>query len=173
MTSIRWKLPDTLQILHEYWQMKRIGSALPQFSDIALTEIPLVTPHLLLLDVLRAGEDFRYRHIGQALSQAVGTDYTGRRMSEALQGGPYLDYVLAINREVVNERRPLYAESSFRGKRLASRWTSRLILPLRVWGDGVEMLMAAQIFGGRDLNAPAPSYAKTAEFEEGVRVLLD
>src|SRR5258708_4845233 len=97
VTSIRWKLPDTLQILHEYWQMKRIGSALPQFSDIALTEIPLVTPHLLLLDVLRAGEDFRYRHIGQALSQAVGTDYTGRRMSEALQGRPSLHYVLAIH----------------------------------------------------------------------------
>jgi hypothetical protein len=175
LAQIQWKFPEPLQVLHDYWRLKRSekGKGLPRFADIDVASIPLVAPHLLLLDVIAAGEDFRYRHIGPGLSQAVGTDFTGRRMSEAIKPGPYLDYVLGFNREVVRERRPLFAESSFRGQNLAMRWTSRLVLPLVVGRDAVDMIIAAQVFGGVALGRPVPPYAKSGEFEEGVRILLD
>jgi hypothetical protein len=175
LAQIQWKLPEPLQVLHDYWRLLRSQKqrGLPRFADIEIAAVPLVAPHLLLLEVIGTGEDFRYRHTGPALIKAVGFDYTGRLMSEAIASGPYLDYVLAFNREVVRERRPLFAESSFRSENLALRWTSRVVLPLAREGQAVEMIMAAQVFGGVGAARPAPAYAKSGEFEEGVRVLLD
>jgi hypothetical protein len=175
LAQIQWKFPEPLQVLHDYWRLLRSGKGrgLPRFTEIDLAAIPLVAPHLLLLDVVGAGADFRYRHTGAALVQAVGTDYTGRLMSQAIAAGPYLDYVLNFNREVVRERRPLFAESSFRSQNLAMRWTSRLVMPLLLDAEEVEMLIAAQVFGGVALGRPAPAYSQSGDFEEGVRVLLD
>jgi hypothetical protein len=173
LSTIEWRLPDTLQALYDYWRRRRGVGPPPPAAAMVLADIPAVAPHLLLLEVIGAGEDFRYRHSGAALIEAVGVDYTGRRMSEALEPGPYHDYVLGINREVVMERRPLYAESSFRSHLLSRRWTSRLILPLCDTGAAVTTIIAAQVFGGPGERAPTQPYSKSAEFEEGVRVLLD
>jgi hypothetical protein len=175
LAQIQWKFPEPLQVLHDYWRLLRAGKekGLPRYADIDMAAIPLVAPHLLVLDVIGQGDDFRYRHTGKALVEAVGTDYTGRLMSQAIAPGPYLDYVLGFNREVARERRPLFAESSFRSQNLAMRWTSRLVLPLLGDGEAVETLLAAQVFGGVALGRPAPAYAKSGDFEEGVRVLLD
>ncbi len=173
MSSIQWKLPETLQLLYDHWRARKQGGALPRFSDINMAEIPLVLPHMVLLEPVGNGEDFCYRYSGSALLAAVGVDYTGKRMSEGLPAGPYLDYLLGIHREAMNERRPLYAESSFRGPRLADRWTCRLILPTTVLTEAVGMLVLAQTVGGREAGAAAPPYAQSDTFEEGVRILLD
>ncbi len=173
MAPIQWKLPETLLPLHDYWRGKRVGSALPRSDAVDVADLPQVQPYLMLLEPLVAGEVFRYRLMGEAVVQAVGLDCTGKRMSEVLPVGPYLDYLLGPNREVMHERRPLYSESSFRSDRLANRWTCRLILALTGAGAGVEMLMAAQVFGGLSAFEPAPAFSESIAFEEGVRVLLE
>src|SRR5207248_11061862 len=117
--------------------------------------------------------DFRYLYSGSTLIDAVGIDNTGKLMSEGVRPGPYLDYLLGIHREVLRERRPLFAESSFRGPFLAELWTSRLILPTIGAGAEIGMLVLAQIVGGRTDKAAALPYRQSAEFEEGVRVLLE
>ena len=173
MSSIQWRLPDTLQALHDYWRSKRQDQALPRYADIDVAEIPQVLPHLVLLEPIGNGEDFRYLYSGSTLIEAVGVDFTGRLMSEGLPVGPYRDYLMGIHREALSERRPLYAESSFRGPLLSNRWTSRLILPAAGAATAVGMLLVAQIVGGRQAQAADPPYEKSAAFEEGVRVLLD
>ncbi|MBI1779005.1 MAG: PAS domain-containing protein [Proteobacteria bacterium] len=173
MAPIQWKLPETLQSLHDYWRAKRIGAALPPSGTIAVAELPQLAADLMLLEPIAAGDDFRYRVMGEAVIQATGIDCTGRRMREVLKPGPYLDYLLGLNREVLHEKRPLYSESSFRAERLSNRWTCRLILPLAGEGEAVGMIMAAQVFGGLSPSTPAPPFSESAEFEEGVRVLLD
>jgi hypothetical protein len=170
--SIQWQLPEALQSLFDYWRSKRRGAALPRYADIDVEEIPAVLPHLVLIEPIGNGEDFRYLYSGSTLIEAVGVDNTGKLMSEGLPPGPYLDYLFAIHREVLAERRPLFAESSFRGPFLSERWTSRLILPTVGAGTGVAMLVLAQIVGGRQEQTGRP-YRQSAEFEEGVRVILD
>ncbi len=100
-------------------------------------------------------------------------DGTGKSIREVLSAGPYLDYLLGLNREVMQERKPLYSESSFRADHLANRWTCRLILPLSAGGERVDGLLAAQLFGGLSAFDPVPPFSESLDFEEGVRVLLD
>ena len=172
MSSIAWQLPEPLQRLYDYWRAKRTPGALPRYAEIDVNDIPLVLPHLVLIEPIGKGEDFRYLYSGSALIDAAGVDNTGKLMSEVLPRGPYLDYLLGIHREVLFERRPLFAESSFRTPFLSHLWTSRLILPTIGARSDVGMLVLAQIVGGRRDKAAVP-YRETAEFEEGVRVLLE
>ncbi|MBI1779004.1 MAG: PAS domain-containing protein [Proteobacteria bacterium] len=173
MSAIQWKLPETLQLLYDYWQSKRRSGALPRYADIDVAEIPLVLPHLVLIEPIGNGGDFRYLYSGSTLIDAVGVDNTGRLMSEGLPAGPYLDYLLGIHREVLTEGRPLFAESSFRGPLLSDRWTSRLILPTTGAGTAVGMLVLAQLVSQRSADSAARPYGQSADFEEGVRVLLE
>ncbi len=173
MAPIQWKLPETLLPLYDYWRSKRSGAHLPPSALVDPTDIPQVSPYLMLLEPVRVGEDFRYRLMGDAVVQAAGIDCTGKLMSDVLPVGSYLDYLLGLNREVMMERRPLYSESSFRSDRLSNRWTCRVILPLSDAGGSVDMLMAAQVFGGLSAFTPAPPFSEMTDFEEGVRVPLD
>ena len=173
MAGIQWKLPETLLPIYEYWRGKRAGADLPSRSRIDPDEVPHLKPYLMILQAIGGGEDFRYRFMGDAVIQATGVDCTGKRMTEVLRSGPYLDYLLGLNREVVAERRALYSESSFRSDRLSNRWTCRVILPLSQTGRSVDGLVAAQVFGGLSQFTPAPPFSEMVDFEEGVRVPLD
>jgi hypothetical protein len=176
VTSTAWPLPEPLQRLYDYWRSKRRDAALPRYAEIDVAEIPLVLPHLVLIEPVRGGEDFRYLYSGSTLIDAVGIDNTGKLMTEGLPPGPYLDYLLALHREVLEQRRPLLAESSFRGPFLSELWTSRLILPTiaSAAADGeVGMLVLAQIVGGRKDKGEGRPYRQSARFEEGARVLLE
>ena len=167
---MEYRLPDTLQALHDYFVSKRSQGGLPRYADFDMAEIPHVLPHLVLMEPIGRGDDFRYLYTGAALFAAVGVDSTGRTVRECLAPGPYLDYLLGILREALTERRPLFTESSFRGSSLSSRWTSRLVVPTAGSAAGVRMLVVAQIVGGE---APAAPYRLSTDFEEGVRVLLE
>jgi hypothetical protein len=167
---MQYRLPETLQALHDYFASKRSAGALPRYADFDMAEVPAVLPHLVLLEPVGKGEDFRYLYTGAALFAAVGVDSTGRTVRECLAPGAYLDYLLGIMREALTERRPLFSESSFRGSSLSSRWTSRLVVPTAGPDGGVRMLVVAQIVGGEIAAVP---YRQSTEFEEGVRVLLE
>ena len=175
MAQVQWKFPAPLQDLYDHWQSKRTenGGNIPRYGDIDLAAIPSATRHLAFLEVAGNGVDFAYRYFGSALAEAVGRDCTGQRMSQTIAAGAYLDYLLDINREVVRERRALFCESSFRSGKLAARWTSRLIMPLRLDGDGIDMLVAGLVFGGAGSGGQMTAYAASNAVEEGVRVLLD
>jgi hypothetical protein len=173
LSSIQWRLPDTLQQLHDYCRSKRQGAELPRYADIDVAEIPLVLPHVALLEPIENGDDFRYLFTGAALFAAVGVDSSGKLVSECLPAGSYLDYLLGILREAFAERRPLFSESSFRSPLLSNRWTSRLVVPAAGSGSAVQMLVVAQIVGGSVAVAESRPYGDSVEFEEGVRVLLE
>ncbi|MBI1779006.1 MAG: PAS domain-containing protein [Proteobacteria bacterium] len=162
-----------LQQLLDYWRSKRRGTALPRRDAIDPVEIPRLLPHLMLSEPIDGGADFRYRLVGTAVVEAAGMDFTGKSQNELLPPTPYRDYVQGLNRLVMRERRPLYAESSYRSHRLSDRWTFRLILPLATDGEAVGMMLAGQVFGAR-ANLPAPPpVAESADFEAGAYLVLD
>jgi|GEM_PF-902321 len=70
-------------LLLDYWEEKRGPSrAMPARSDIKPTDIPSLMPYLILFDVLNEGEDGYIRVFGSELSELVGEDRTGMRLSE-------------------------------------------------------------------------------------------
>jgi hypothetical protein len=162
-----------LQSLLEYWLSKRAGAPMPLRTAIDPLDIPLLLPHLMLTEPVESGADFRYRLVGTAVVEAAGIDFTGRRQSELLAPGAYRDYVLGLSRAVMEERRPLYSESSYRALRLSDRWTARLMLPLASATGGVGYILTGQVFGTRSDSAAGTPIVTAEDFEPGIRFMLE
>ena len=136
-----------LNELVAYWEAKRGGRMAPRRSDIDPIELKAHLPQLLLLDVLQAGVDFRYRLIGTAIVQGMGHDSTGRRVSEVFADHPaLLKSVLERFRHVVVKQVPIFT----RGRTLwvPDREHRRYVavgMPLSEDGAHVNMILYEMI----------------------------
>jgi hypothetical protein len=145
--------PDQrLKSLYRYWTAKRTGRALPGRPDIDPADLLTTLPHLLLIDVIEGGQDFRYRLVGTEIQRHIGRPVTGHLVSETLSG-EYLDYIHSLHRLTVDEAVAIYSESNFieglSGFAPTTEYkrTYRLMLPLAKNGVSVDMLLCGQIFG--------------------------
>jgi hypothetical protein len=165
------------RMLFDYWAGKRAGRLMPSRGDIDAVELPVsLWPQITLLDVVRNGDDlrFRYRRVGAAFVDAMGRDPTGRFIDETLTTrGRYQEYVISIYREIVAARQAMYSENTFwsDGAAQPHRWTQRLALPLSSDGETVDVVLAAHLFQyASKLGRHAP--AESSQFMEGTRILL-
>jgi hypothetical protein len=67
-----------------YWQSKRSNGGLPQRKDIVPAEIPQLLPHLMIIEPVDGGSDWRYRLVGTAVTHRYGFDWTGKKLTELL-----------------------------------------------------------------------------------------
>ena len=86
----------------ELWEAKRNSRSLPMREDLAFEELAPWFGHVLIMDVIDGGRDFRYRMIGTAITGFLERDYSGRLVSEC-------DYGKGDGRDKVEDtfRRPL------------------------------------------------------------------
>lgn len=142
---------ERLAALHSYWSDKRGTRAMPSRADVDPAELRALLPHLLLVDVVDGGQDFRYRLVGTEIERQIGRQVTGRLISEALSGD-YLAYILSVHRRVLAERAAVYCENSFGegqpgfGLIAAYKRAYRLLLPLSKDGTTVDMVLCGQVF---------------------------
>ncbi|HET6619307.1 MAG TPA: hypothetical protein VFG64_05160 [Dongiaceae bacterium] len=66
---------------------------LPRLSDLALDEVADLLPSILIVDVLEATHDYRYRQVGVREAEVRGEDPTGRTVRQCHQG-EILSFVL-------------------------------------------------------------------------------
>ncbi|WP_193185516.1 PAS domain-containing protein [Nisaea sediminum] len=88
------------------WEDRCVGEALPSRKSFEITDLKEWLGHILILDAIDGGADFRYRLVGVEIVRAVGRDYTGRLMSECEFEVPARQ-VIGEFRAVVEARRPL------------------------------------------------------------------
>lgn len=125
-----------------YWSSKSVGGRLPSRADIRPEEIPLLLPHVFLVDVRRAPLGFRFRLVGTEISRLASRDYTGIPVAEE-EYGPDWKSVFDVYSRVVDTATP---EISTRRAPWASReflLYERLIAPLSSDGHTVDMLFGA------------------------------
>ncbi|MGB5950274.1 MAG: PAS domain-containing protein [Parvibaculum sp.] len=72
----------TVARLHAYLEQKRQGRPFTDRGDIRPAEIAPLLPHLVVLDVLDGGNDFRVRIWGTALVELMREERTGQLLSE-------------------------------------------------------------------------------------------
>lgn len=70
----------------ELWEAKRDGRPLPLRDEFGFEELAPWFGHVLIMDVIDGGRDFRYRMIGTAITRFLDRDYSGRLVSEAEYG---------------------------------------------------------------------------------------
>jgi|GEM_PF-833278 len=60
------------------WEAKRGDAEMPDRDDFPIEELAAWFGHIIIMDVLEGGADFRYRLIGTAITRFLNRDYTGR-----------------------------------------------------------------------------------------------
>jgi hypothetical protein len=126
-----------LRDLWLYWAAKK-GPGLPGRAAIQPEEMRDFLGHLLLMDVVEGGADFRYRLHGTSLISLFGGDLTGQLVSSLVVEG--VTDLLDEARRVVSSRAHYYLEETVIAEKRHLR-VSKLILPLAANGRDVDMLL--------------------------------
>ena len=163
---------DRLLTLYEYWQSKLGDRLMPAREDIDPTEIAPLLPHIMLVDVVGSGSDFRIRMVGTALNESTGGTATGRLVSQIFPPGDYADYVLGLHTEMVEEKVPIYGECIHDDPDLVRHATLRLIMPLSEDGENVTAALVGQVFEIEEAGVHLLPSDEAGPFEENVRVLM-
>ena len=95
-----------IQRFIDLWAERRAGRPMPSRSAFVPEDLREWFGHVLLLDVIEGGADFRYRLVGVEIARALGRDYTGRRMTECTYEVPRAAVIREF-REVVEARGPV------------------------------------------------------------------
>ena len=93
----------------ELWEAKRDGRPMPSREDFLVEELAPWFGHVLIMDVIDGGRDFRYRMIGTSITQFLDRDYSGRLVSECEYGeGNARSRIEETFRQPVIDGRPVF-----------------------------------------------------------------
>ena len=164
---------ERLQQLYAYWRDKAGERSLPARADLDPIEIPLLLPHVMLVDVLPSGR-YRYRLIGTENARAHGINATGRHLDEVLPGPEYRAHVIGLYDECVRTRRALYFECLFLSapQREMERHTKVLFLPLSGDGKQVNIVLVGQVFFYIEVAVRDRHFLDTRAYKEIAHTLL-
>ncbi|MBI3676728.1 MAG: PAS domain-containing protein [Proteobacteria bacterium] len=153
------ELPAVLASVRDYWRGKRGARAMPARRDIAPAQLKQQLPHILLIDVIEGGTDFRYRLIGTYLRQFFPADPVGRLMSEVIApfGASSVEATLDAYRGVIEKRAPVRVTGSGAWYAQNPKYFDAMLAPLSDDGEAVNM-----IFGAFRSNGTVPANTDTS-----------
>jgi hypothetical protein len=123
-----------------HWEALRDGADVPQRDRFDPIDIPALLPHIVFLDVIEEGADFRFRVIGDHVRQHFFGNYTGQRMgglSHVDPDGPLLRSL----RTAVKTRKPVRAPIDYVGPLRDIRKQDEVILPLADATGGISHIL--------------------------------
>lgn len=132
-------MPEQLIGLLALWEERRRARPMPARADLPTEDLRPWLGHLILLDVLANGTDFRYRVYGSRLVDYFGVEHTGGTASmlpAETQAIVPAEYATAWR-----DRRPHFV-CYHRTIRTESLPIAKLILPLSDDGETANMLLA-------------------------------
>lgn len=88
------------------------------------------------------GRRYRYRLCGTEVEANFGCAMGGRTIDELMRG-EYRAYIEGLYARLVDTGSPVYSVSAYQSRSLH---TKRLMLPLSSDGNGVDMVLSAQVF---------------------------
>jgi hypothetical protein len=140
--------PPQLTFVRNYWQTQRGTLAMPRRSDIAPSDMKAYLPNILLADVVRGGEDFRYRVVGSQLQRYFSGNPTGMLMSDALTvfGVETVERTIQVYRRVVERRVPLRIRGAGSIYAQHAKLFDALLTPLSDDGENVNMVLGTFVF---------------------------
>lgn len=135
---------EKLGFLLQYWKGLRRGSNLPRTSDIDPLEMRLALGHVMLIDCIDGGRDFRYRLYGSLLVGVSGFDMTGRLLSNHGASVWVIEFSLATYRAALLRQEPVFTSRSPIGAQYTSQW-HRVAMPLVDETGAVVRFLAATV----------------------------
>jgi hypothetical protein len=98
--------------LHDYWQSKRDGRAMPRRQDIDPVDLKELLPYLIVGDFEPEPFRVRYRLVGTGLAEIHGLDFTGMYLDQLDFSERNGEDWQAINRVIFERCVPIYGKSA-------------------------------------------------------------
>ena len=67
--------------LYEHWLKAKGNDVMPRLKDMKPGQLKELTPFVYIINILDGGADFSVRFMGSAITQSIGADYTGAKIS--------------------------------------------------------------------------------------------
>lgn len=133
--------------------------------------IPKLLSQIVLADVLSADGDVRFRVVGTEMVRAWGSDFTGKRLSDLMDGN-YGSFVRGSYASCIKRRGPILSRSRFRFDQGHGTDTIRLMLPLAAANDpkSVTHVLVAQAFHQTRTGPERPVIAQMTDDETAVDI---
>ena len=124
----------------DHWELLRGEREAPFKSDFDPIVIPKLLPHVLLVEVIEGGRDFRYAVIGGHIRQYFFQNWTGQLVSSLPHVEP--DGELLRNfRSVIKTKVPIDQPIEYVGPMKETRKNDEVILPLLGENEEVSHLL--------------------------------
>lgn len=137
-----------LKFLLRHWRQLRGEAPAPNQNLIDPLDLREALGHIMILDAIDDGADFRYRVYGTKIAARTGFDMTGKRVSELTSSPVMAVFFGAAYRAVRLRCEPLMTVHSPPLEVSVMKWT-RLILPLLNDDGRVERLLVGNMPGER------------------------
>ena len=140
--------PSQHAFVREYWRVQRGAASMPRRRDIAPADMKAYLPHILLADVVRGGEDFRYRVVGSQLQRYFSGNPTGMLMSDALMvfGTDAVSRTIQVYRTVIERKAPLRIRGAGSIYSQNAKMFDALLAPLSDDGENANMVLGTFVF---------------------------
>jgi hypothetical protein len=136
------------------WRGKGDPSSPADRADFALEELAPWFGHVIIMDMLENGADFRYRLVGTAITEFLNRDYTGRTVMQSNYSGAR-DKVLETFYRPVREGRPVFRRGHVIWA-VDKSWRSyqSVHCPVTAGGPDVAMTIGVLYFSADPVAAP-------------------
>lgn len=135
---------EKLRFLLDYWTGLCDGDALPLTTDIDPIRMRPALGHVMLVDVIDGGRDFRYRLYGSLLAVVSGFDMTGRNLSSHGASANVREFGLSVYRAAAIRKEPVFTSRKPVGARYTVQW-QRVALPLVNQAGAVVRFLACAL----------------------------
>lgn len=147
MTSLNTSTWDPkVEFLYNYWQsIVPDGGGVPNRSDFDPLDVYRILPWIWLVDVHHNPVRFKFRLMGTKNVEAMSRDVTGMWIDDAfpnfLNGTGCKDYLNVMENKIISYRKgpAHYHVSDYRN-------LERVMMPLTVTGDTVDMILALTVY---------------------------
>ena len=84
-----------------YWRSLKAGQALPERASMISCLSPQMRAQSMLVEVVERGAEYEHRFVGEEMTKAFHTDFTGKRLSDLVEGFPKFGLSLRMVYEMV------------------------------------------------------------------------
>ncbi len=123
-----------------YWESIRGARSAPRRDDFDPTDIPRLLSHVVFLEVVEGGSDFRFRVIGDAVRSASFGNHTGRLVGSLPHIAPE-GPLMSTLRTAVTTCSPVRSAVPYEGPRAEINLRDHVVLPLTDEAGAVSHLL--------------------------------
>lgn len=143
-----------------FWNEMCGAREMPRRRDLDVVGIPELLPHLILVEVVEGGADFRFALVGEHVTSNYGARILHRRLGElAAQNGTVAGFADNF-RACIADRAPIVLFDEFRSVTGTPKRTHGAIAPLSADGGAVDTLVCCAVHlrlqGSRWVDSRAP-----------------